>query len=76
MEWRTVKINVHNNNDIIVFMMFVECPADNFRCTDSSGCVPNRLTCDGMADCQDKSDEKDVCGEYHVFSCQATGKLT
>lgn len=34
------------------------CTSDEFRCTDSPQCVPKRNTCNGVVDCQDKSDEK------------------
>lgn len=37
----------------------LECEANMFRCLDKSHCVLNSWKCDGTADCDDGSDEKD-----------------
>ncbi|GJP30015.1 hypothetical protein CLOM_g22037 [Closterium sp. NIES-68] len=35
----------------------LQCTAGQFRCLDSSGCVPDAAVCDGQEDCNDGSDE-------------------
>lgn len=34
-----------------------ECSRTQFRCYDDTGCVDERLLCDGFSDCRDSSDE-------------------
>lgn len=36
-----------------------ECPANMFKCADTSHCILNTWKCDGTPDCDDGSDEKD-----------------
>ena len=40
------------------------CRGDQFHCDDGA-CIPSIYTCDGVADCDDRSDETDKagCGE-------------
>ncbi|CAI8038682.1 Deleted in malignant brain tumors 1 protein, partial [Geodia barretti] len=45
-----------------------ECRSDQFRCS-SGGCVPGRTVCDGVAQCNDNSDELNcVCLRYQ-YQC-------
>ncbi|XP_052756265.1 prolow-density lipoprotein receptor-related protein 1 [Galleria mellonella] len=41
---------------------------DNYRCIDSSYCLPAKLMCDGMVDCRDGSDEGAFCDKWNT-SC-------
>lgn len=52
--------------------MFTECPKDQFTCTDGQCILASRF-CDGLADCEDGSDEPHGCdGECsaHEIRCK------
>ena len=34
-----------------------ECPEDKFKCSLDGNCIPNDLRCNGVENCDDKSDE-------------------
>ncbi|KAJ7378683.1 hypothetical protein OS493_021987 [Desmophyllum pertusum] len=38
------------------------CKDDEFRCGDSTQCIPNSKVCDAVVDCHDKKDEPMSCG--------------
>lgn len=52
------------------------CPIGYFQCNMTAQCVPQRLNCDGTADCDDSSDEwncvNDVDAQFwdHLFRKQ------
>lgn len=45
----------------VVFMMFLftACLSSEFACNDTGTCIPGYLTRDGLADCDDSSDERE-----------------
>ncbi len=51
---------VCKDNDIVL------CPRGQFRCDKSGECLPDRLFCDKVIDCQDKSDEY-KCRKFHFL---------
>ena len=72
-EW-FCKIGDKERCDGISICLFDECncpvsDVDIFFCSDSKGCIDLKLTCDGIYDCLDKSDEM-ICDELVEFSCQ------
>ncbi|CAI5513654.1 unnamed protein product [Closterium sp. Naga37s-1] len=50
----------------------LQCTAGQFRCHDSSGCVPDEAVCDGQEDCNDGSDESGDDCEL-ISGCLAQG---
>ncbi|CAI5473827.1 unnamed protein product [Closterium sp. Yama58-4] len=50
----------------------LQCTAGQFRCHDSSGCVPDDAVCDGQEDCNDGSDESGDDCEL-ISGCLAQG---
>lgn len=52
------------------------CPIGYFQCNMTAQCVPQRLNCDGTADCDDASDEWDCVNDVdahfwdHLFRKQ------
>lgn len=59
------------SSDRISCMEIPECPADKFRCYSGVTCFPMNWRCDGIAECDDMSDEMN-CPECkpHQFRCQ------
>ncbi|XP_069355921.1 vitellogenin receptor Yl-like [Maniola hyperantus] len=55
----------------------LQCDPEEFRCSDNSVCIERSLTCDGHADCVDRSDEHpDACNVRSCFDTEfmcATG---
>ena len=49
-----------------------DCIEDKFRCGDGS-CLPSRLVCDGLTDCNDGSDESD-CSQENKSTTSTTEK--
>lgn len=56
------------------------CPVGFFHCNSTAHCVPQRLNCDGSADCDDASDEWNCTNEAdakfwdHLFRKQPFGR--
>nr|AYA29178.2 vitellogenin receptor [Samia ricini] len=50
----------------------------NYKCTDSSFCLPSSMMCDGMPDCKDGSDEGHFCNNWHTMCNKSTcpGNIT
>lgn len=40
-----------------LYLIFLECASDEFKCAIGGGCIKNNQTCDGVDHCADKSDE-------------------
>lgn len=58
---------------VVFFFFDIEnpCKENQFSCLDGS-CVPFSVTCDGVLNCKDGSDEPDICCKYpcsFVLSC-------
>ena len=49
---------------------FTSCPAEDFQCANSNPavCIPERLQCNGRADCPDGSDES-----FTISGCRYGG---
>ena len=44
-----------------------------FQCTESKECVPKHQTCDSIKDCNDGSDEAEICGMLpFMVKCETT----
>ncbi|XP_074662760.1 prolow-density lipoprotein receptor-related protein 1-like isoform X2 [Tubulanus polymorphus] len=44
----------------------VKCPFEEFRCHDGKKCIYAIFRCDGIADCEDKSDEPEGCHKRSI----------
>ena len=59
------KINSNGFNKLVEYLCSgitfeAECSADDFVCMDKSQCISFNLTCDGVVNCTDASDESDA----------------
>lgn len=52
------KLQASNRSNCVI-SAHEECAANMFKCADTSHCIINTWKCDGTADCDDGSDEKD-----------------
>lgn len=54
-------VNYRILRERVVFIMFLftACLSSEFACNDTGTCIPGYLTRDGLADCDDSSDERE-----------------
>lgn len=54
-------VNYRIMRERVVFIMFLftACLSSEFACNDTGTCIPGYLTRDGLADCDDSSDERE-----------------
>ena len=45
-----------------IVLLITACDEHQFTCTDGR-CIPDSVTCNGVDDCGDNSDEEDPCGK-------------
>lgn len=43
---------------VFIMFLFTACLSSEFACNDTGTCIPGYLTRDGLADCDDSSDER------------------
>ena len=44
----------------MLYFKFTECDTSSFQCLNGK-CLPRHMLCDGIEDCDDKSDENELC---------------
>lgn len=44
---------------VFIMFLFTACLSSEFACNDTGTCIPGYLTRDGLADCDDSSDERE-----------------
>lgn len=50
-------------------LVFQSCKPHEFQC-ENGKCIDSKHLCDGVDDCSDRSDEKEVCGADYKMSCK------
>ena len=52
----------------ISYIPVVGCDSGHYQCLSDGFCLPDKLTCDGVPDCDDLSDETFPCCMYNYAS--------
>ena len=51
---------------LLYLVLFTDCDASSFPCLNEK-CLPKHMLCDGIQDCEDSSDEKELCGMNTLY---------